>query len=176
MAKEFRYHRQGPRLEFYTDIYDFSEQHPAVADGEQPPLRSSLTIIGENEPLDFAPGEPDIRGFAVNTPNGNTLGMIQGFLIDTMQVVVPYAYVLTLEACTVVVPTNQFMLYPDTQAGNIGRRFGSTAERAERPRERRRCRARRSLLERLPARERRVTTAPIPRASAGLRAARPVDR
>lgn len=113
MAQLFHYYQSGPRLEFYTEIYDYDEQHATGLSGVQPPLIRDLIPIRKNDAITFAPDETDIRGFAVNTPNGDTLGSVEGFLIDAAQSVVPYAYVKVRGGDTVVVPTNQFTVYPD---------------------------------------------------------------
>ena len=113
MAEEYRYHRSGVRLEFYTMPYDFNEQHFANEPGEQPPLEHRFMMFDRSEVIAFADDLPDIRDYAVNTPNGHTLGKIVGLLADTANGVIPYAYVQVTDGRIVVVPTNQFMLFPN---------------------------------------------------------------
>jgi hypothetical protein len=113
MAQQFVYHRPGLHLEFYSEIYDYSEQHVNGESGIQPPMTRELVAVACDDPLIFAEEVPDIRGFAVNTPKGNTLATVSGFLADTVNSVLPYAYICTPDGRTLVVPTNQFMFYPD---------------------------------------------------------------
>lgn len=113
--QQYHYFRKGPRLEFYTEIYDFSEQHTTGLLGVQPPFIRDLIPVLEKGVVDFAEGDPDILGFTVNTPAGDTLGTIVGYLVDSAQSVVPYAYVKVRDGKTVVVPTTMFMIYPDVK-------------------------------------------------------------
>ncbi|HEY3376084.1 MAG TPA: hypothetical protein VGL77_01200 [Armatimonadota bacterium] len=114
MNSSFRYHRPGMRLEYYTEIYDYAEQHANVQAGEQPLTQRDLHPLGREDTLTFAADESDIRGFVVNTPTGNTIGTVVGFLADLAHEVVPYAYVEVEGGRVLIVPTNQFMIYTDS--------------------------------------------------------------
>jgi len=115
MAEGYRYYRSAVRLEFYTMPYDFGEQHFENETGEQLPFEHSFIAFDRSEVIAFADDLPDIRDYAVNTPNGNLMGKIVGFLADTANLLIPYAYVQVTDGRIVVVPTNQFMFYPNMQ-------------------------------------------------------------
>ncbi len=108
MAHQYRYHRPTEHLEYYLSVeYQGSPPPPDV----QPPRAQDLVPVGMNEPLTFVDGEADLRDFQVNTPTGNPLGTVTGFLVDAMNDVIPFAYVRFANGETVVVPTNQFTIF-----------------------------------------------------------------
>ncbi len=110
MAHLYRYQRPTEHLEYYLHFeYKGSPPPPDV----QLPHVQDLVPVRLDDPLTFADGETDIRRFAVNTPNGNTLGSVVGFLVDEVNNIVPFAYVRLSGEHTVVVPTDQLTLFVD---------------------------------------------------------------
>lgn len=110
MEHRYRYHRPGVQLEYYTLAESQSSPPPP---GVQPPLVHDLFVVREKEPLAFAPGEPDLRGFIVQSSTGDPLGQIVGFLADEAAHTIPYLYVAMTEGRTVVVPSDQVTIFPD---------------------------------------------------------------
>lgn len=109
MAKAYRYARlTTERIAYYSG---FERPGSAPPPGEQPPLVRDLFPVHAQDPLSLAPGEPDIRGFAVNTPNGDTIGHIEALLADAVPLTLPYAYVRTTDGRLVVVPTDQLTFF-----------------------------------------------------------------
>lgn len=112
MMKGYRYRDERLPLQYYSEPYDNVALSVAGQPPTQPPLFRDLNPIQREDTLTFAEGVPDIRGFAVNTPDGDTLGTVEGFLADTAHHTLPYLYI-SFEGRTVVAPTDQAMIYPD---------------------------------------------------------------
>lgn len=110
MAHEYHYHQPSVRLEFYTVFEDQGSPPPP---GDQPAFVHDFVPVRQDDSLTFARGETDIRQFPLNTPNGDTLGTVIGYLVDTAHDTIPYAYVQFTGERVVVVPTNQLMIYPE---------------------------------------------------------------
>ncbi len=105
----YRYHREAPQLDFFHT----SEQYTAGVPSTQPPRLHDYLPVHADDPLTFAPGVSDIRGFAVNTPDGDTLGRVTALLADAAAELVAYAYVTLPESRMVVVPTWWLTLRPE---------------------------------------------------------------
>ncbi len=110
MAHQYRFHRPTEHLEYYLL---FEPQGSPPPPNIQPALVSDLIPISADEPLPFAAGEVDIRQFSVNTPTGNPLGKVVGYLTDAAHDVIPFAYVQLADERIVVVPTNQLTIFAE---------------------------------------------------------------
>lgn len=106
MASSYRYTRKAPHLDFFQS----ADQYNAGVPNMQPPLHREYLPVHLDDALTFAPGVPDIRGFEVNTPNGDTLGRITAYLVDTASGEIAYAYVTMAGPRMVVVPTWWFTI------------------------------------------------------------------
>lgn len=112
MDQEFRYHRPGLWWEFYTSIYNVAEPRPSDPLREHTSLTKRLFVINPDATIVFARDEIDIRGYLVNITDGYTIGMVEAFLADKINAIIPYTYVRTDEKRLVVVPTSQLTFDP----------------------------------------------------------------
>lgn len=111
MADTFRYTRPTEHLELYSAGWS--------GEGSPPPPTTApvsirdLSVVHIDDTVKFAKGEPDLRQFAVNTPEGNTIGAVMGFLADGQNHTLPFLYVVIEGGRIVVVPVDQVTAYPN---------------------------------------------------------------
>ncbi|MHB9129621.1 MAG: hypothetical protein ACYDBB_00845 [Armatimonadota bacterium] len=113
MAQGYTYQREGMEVSYDAASYDFAEMHNDGTPAEMPPLVRDLFPVKEQDSLEFEPGVTDLRLYLVNTPNGDTIGTICGYLADGTHYTLPYLYVKTSEGKVVIVPTDQVFMFID---------------------------------------------------------------
>ena len=110
MAHLFRYERPEQSLEFYHEAWWQSSAPPP---SDQPPIVTEYFPILPNDALQLETDETDIRLFWVNTPSGDTLGTVHGFLADGKNFTLPYTYIAVEHSNIVVVPTTLLTRYAE---------------------------------------------------------------
>lgn len=110
MAQNFRYARRELPLEYYRESWVQTSPPPP---GGQPPMVTDFVPVLSKDTIQFEPGEVDTRMFLVNTPTGDTLGTVHGYLADMAHSSLPYTYVVIEGSRVVVVPTDMLTRYPE---------------------------------------------------------------